>query len=87
MNSNFELMAASVPCLLILLHLLGKAADFGKPQEAVVGNKIVFEDPENVQTQQVVVVPEPSSMAVVGLGLTMLALWPRGRKADSVPKG
>jgi hypothetical protein len=74
LNSNFELMAASLPCLLLLLHLLVKAADPTPPAPTQApGKPVAAEESDQVATQQVAVVPEPNSFALVGLGLAALA--------------
>ncbi len=67
-------MAASLPCLLLLLHLLVKAADPTPtaPTQAP-GKPLAAGESEQVVTQQVAVVPEPNSFALVGLGFATLA--------------
>jgi hypothetical protein len=74
LNSNFELMAASLPCLLLLLHLLVKASEPAPPPPTQApGKPLAAEESELVATQQVTAVPEPNSFALVGLGLAALA--------------
>lgn len=73
LNANFEMMAASLPCLLLLLHLLVKASDFTPPAVTEVSKVLpAAEESELVATQAVAVVPEPNSIALVGLGLAAL---------------